>query len=174
VAELRTFSWDVSETLFYYIKNLNLEALRWPEDEGDADAWRAQWRRALTVEHRYTITKSQELARQMARHAVTVRDLVNEVYGLETDEGPLHQLYGSFKEMLLHDLTPDAFADMVAQTVAYGLFSAAAQSDELTYDRMVELIPSTNPFLKNLLTELMITSAVPDTGLGKAKTIGQD
>ena len=128
-------------------------------DEGDADAWRAQWRRAFTVEHRYTITKSQELAREMARHAVTVRDLVNEVYGLETDEGPLRQLYSSFKEMLLHDLTPDAFADMVAQTVAYGLFSAATQSDELTYDRMVELIPGTNPFLKDLLAELMVTGA---------------
>jgi len=40
VAELRTFSWDSRETHFYYLKNLNLEALRWPEDETDTEAWR--------------------------------------------------------------------------------------------------------------------------------------
>jgi len=58
--ELRTFSWDTRETHFYYIKNLNLEALRWPdpETETDADAWRQQWSRAFTVAHRYTITTS--------------------------------------------------------------------------------------------------------------------
>ena len=160
IPELRTFSWDTSETHFYYIKNLNLEALKWPDDETNADAWREQWSRAFTVAHRYTIRKSQELAREMARHAATVRDLVSEVYALETEDGPLHRLYASFKEVLLHDLTPDAFADMVAQTVAYGLFSAATQSDDLTYDRLVELIPSTNPFLKDLLAELTAQGAV--------------
>jgi hypothetical protein len=81
VDELRTFSWDSREDHFYYLKNLNLEALRWPEDEADVDAWRESWRCAFTVEHRYTITRSQELAREMARHARTVRELVGEVYG---------------------------------------------------------------------------------------------
>lgn len=171
VAELRTFSWDTREAHFYYIKNLNLEALRWPEDEIDIDAWRTQWRQAFTVEHRYTIRTSQKLAREMAHHAATVRELVNEVYALETDEGPLHQLYGSFKEVLLHGLIPDAFADMVAQTVAYGLFSAAAQSGELTYDRMVELIPSTNPFLRDLLAELTTEGAVDLEELGVGQLV---
>ena len=171
LAELRTFSWDSRETHFYYIKNLNLEALRWPEDETDVGAWREQWGRAFTVAHRYTITTSQMLAREMAQHAATVRDLVNEVYDLETEDGPLHGLYASFKETLLHDLTPDAFADMVAQTVAYGLFSAATQSDDLTYDRMVELIPSTNPFLKDLLAELTTQGAVDLEELGVGQLV---
>jgi len=171
VPELRAFSWDSRETHFYYIKNLNLKALRWPEDETDPDAWREAWNRAFTAEHRYTISKSQELAREMARHAATVRDLVNEVYMLETDDSSLHQLYGNFKETLLHDLTPDAFADMVAQTVAYGLFSAATQSDDLTYDRMVELIPNTNPFLKDLLAELTTEGAVDLEELGVGQLV---
>jgi hypothetical protein len=171
VAELRTFSWDSRETHFYYIKNLNLEALRWPEDETDINTWREQWGQAFAVEHRYVITTSQTLAREMARHAATMRELVNDVYGLETDDGPLHQLYASFKETLLHDLTSDAFADMVAQTVAYGLFSAATQSGDLTYDRMVELIPSTNPFLKDLLAELTTQGVVDLEELGVGQLV---
>lgn len=169
--ELRTFSWDTRETHFYYIKNLNLEALRWPRDDADADAWREQWRRAFPVAHHYTITKSQELAREMARHAATVRDLVSDVYGLETDTGPLHQLYANFKEVLLHSLTPHAFADMVAQTIAYGLFSAATQSGDLTFDHVVELIPNTNPFLKDLLSELTAEGAVDLDELGVGQLV---
>jgi len=173
--ELRTFSWDTRETHFYYIKNLNLEALRWPEDEANADAWRQQWSRAFIVEHLYTIKTSQMLARQMARHAAAVRDLVNEVYILETGDGPLHHLYAAFKETLLHDLAPDTFADMVAQTVAYGLFSAATQQKEsgagLTYDRMVELIPNTNPFLKDLLAELTTAGTVDLDELGVGQLV---
>jgi hypothetical protein len=165
-AELRTFSWDANESHFYYLKNLNLEALRWPQDETQIHDWEQQWSSAFTVTHRYAIKKSQELAREMARHAATVRDLVNEVYALETGDGPLHQLYANFKEVLLHDLAPDDFADMVAQTVAYGLFSAAAQSDNLTYERMVDLIPNTNPFLKELLAELIARGGIDLEELG--------
>ena len=164
--ELRTFSWDSRETHFHYIKNLNLEALRWPEDEDDAAGWSARWSSAFTAEHRYTITRSQELAREMARHAKIIRELVSDVYEFEIDSGPLHRLYAGFKEALLHDLTPGAFADMVAQTVAYGLFSARTQSKELTLDCMVELIPSTNPFLKDLLSELTVHDAVDLEELG--------
>ena len=171
VAELRTFSWDSRETHFYYLKNFNLAALRWPEDETDTGAWRQQWRQAFTVEHRYVIKTSQTLAREMARHAATVRDLVSDVYALEAEDDPLHQLYASFKEVLLHDLPPDAFADMVAQTVAYGLFSAATQSDDLTYDRMVELIPNTNPFLKDLLAELTAQGMVDLEELGVGQLV---
>lgn len=152
--ELRTFSWDSDETHFYYLQNFNLEALRWPDDEDDVDEWRAQWRKGFTKIHRYTITKSQELATEMARQARIVRDLVNEVYRLEGENDPLHQLFESFKKLLLHDLTPDSFADMVAQTITYGLFSAAAENDKLTYDDLVDSIPPTNPFLRDLLDEL--------------------
>ncbi|MFC2036398.1 N-6 DNA methylase, partial [Chloroflexota bacterium] len=172
VAELRTFSWDSRETHFFYLKNLNLEALRWPKDETDAGAWHDQWGRAFTVEHRYVITTSRMLAREMALQARTVRELVGEVYDLEVGDGPLHRLYDSFKELLLHDLTPGAFADMVAQTVAYGLFSAAAQSDELpTLEHMVELIPKTNPFLKDLLSELTTEGSVDLEELGVGQLV---
>jgi predicted helicase len=172
--ELRTFSWDSQESHFFYLQNLNLEALRWPapEVEANATAWREQWGQAFTVEHRYVIQTSQMLAREMARQARTVRELVEEIYDLEAAGGPLHRLYDSFKEVLLHDLTPEAFADMVAQTVAYGLFSAATQSDELTtLEHMVEMIPKTNPFLKELLSELTTEGAVDLEELGVGQLV---
>ena len=172
--ELRTFSWDSHESHFFYLQNLNLEALRWPapEVEAQATAWREQWGQAFTVEHRYVIQTSQMLAREMARQARTVRELVEEIYDLEAVGGPLHRLYDSFKEVLLHDLTPVAFADMVAQTVAYGLFSAATQSDELTtIQQMVEMMPNTNPFLKNLLSELTTEGAVDLEELGVGQLV---
>ncbi|MFC2023427.1 type ISP restriction/modification enzyme [Chloroflexota bacterium] len=168
-AELRTFSWDARESHFFYLQNLNLEALHWPapEVEANATAWQEQWGKAFTVEHRYVIKTSQMLAREMARQARTVREQVEDIYRLEAVRGPLHRLYDSFREVLLHDLTPEAFADMVAQTVAYGLFSAAAQSDELpTFEHMVETIPKTNPFLKDLLSELTTHGAVDLEELG--------
>ena len=166
VPELRTFSWDSKESHFYYLKNLNLEALRWPDHESDADTWRDRWRQAFTIEHRYVIRKSQELARQLAHHAAMVRDLVSDVFELETKEGALHRLYESFRLTLLHDLEPGPFADMVAQTVAYGMFSARAHSDELTYDSLLELIPDTNPFLRDLLAELTSEGGVDLEELG--------
>lgn len=166
-AELRTFSWDASESHFYYIQNLNLEALRWPEDETNVLEWEQQWSSAFTVTHRYTIQKSQELAREMARHAQTVRDLVKEVYRLEAKDGPLHTLFNHFQVILLHDLEPSTFADMIAQTVTYGLFSAAIRDNEhLTYDSMVDLIPNTNPFLKDLLLQLTTEGGIDLEELG--------
>jgi len=168
LAELRTFSWDSRETHFHYLEKFNLEALRWPpRDKLNPIVWRELWRRAFPVEHRYVIQHSQELAREMAHQAKRVRELVKEVYRLERQDGPLHQLYKSFKDILLHDLTAETFADMVAQTVAYGLFSAATQSiEELSYDHLVNLIPATNPFLKELLAELTRTGRIDLAELG--------
>ena len=172
IPELRTFSWDTHESHFYYLKNLNLEALRWPDDESDVGTWRDGWSQAFTVEHGSVIKESRELARELARHAGMVRDLVSEVFELETQEGPLHKLLESLKDTLLHDLTPQGFADMMAQTVAYGLFSASTQRDELTYDRMVDLIPITNPFLKDLLAQLTTEGAVDLEELGIGQLVG--
>jgi len=153
-SELRTFSWDSQESHFYYLERLNLAQLHWPEDDSNHEAWRQQWRSAFTARHREIITTSEKLASAMAEHAVIIRESISDRYGVETDEGPLHSLFKRFRELLLHDLTPEAFADMVAQTITYGLFSAAEQTPDLTYERMVELIPKTNPFLKQLLAAL--------------------
>lgn len=153
--ELRTFSWDSGETHFYYLRRFNLERLRWPQDEDDHETWRQRWRSAFDTRHREVIQKSDKLASAMAEHAAMIRELILDRYKVEDNEDPLHVLYERFREILLHDLTPNTFADMVAQTITYGLFSAAEQTDNLTYASMVEMIPPTNPFLKQLLQTLI-------------------
>ena len=57
----------------------------------------------------------------------------------------------AFKERLIHDLDPATFADIYAQTIAYGLFSARLHDttpDTFTRHEAAELIPAANPFLR--------------------------
>jgi hypothetical protein len=65
-------------------------------------------------------------------------------------------LHKAFKDNLIADLTHDGFADMFAQTITYGLFAARASrgSGALVADDAAHMVPSTNPFLRDLLQEL--------------------
>ena len=75
-----------------------------------------------------TVGTAQELARRMAGSARLIRDTIRAAFAAEEPEdaiaSPLHAQYDGFKRVLLHDLTPEQFADMYAQTICYGLFSA--------------------------------------------------
>ncbi len=151
--QLQTFSWDERETHLHYL-NLNLERLRWPEDTDDVEAWREQWSNAFTTTHRQVIRTSKELSVELARFARHTRELVREVYGYEAENGSLHRLHNSFRTVLIQDLDVDGFADMVAQTIAYGLFSARVTGEEvLGLAHLEAMVPSTNPFLKELFAE---------------------
>ena len=90
----------------------------------------------------------------MARLARRIRDQIKLVHQYETRDGPLHSLYENFQSVLIHDLTIDDFADMYAQTVAYGLFSASCtQEGEFSVKDVPAMVPNTNPFLKKLFEE---------------------
>ncbi len=167
--ELRTFSWDTQETHFYYIKNLNLRALKWPEDDENTESWCEQWSQAFPAVYREAINTAEQLASRMAQLARGTREQVNMVYQYERADGPLHKLYDSFRRVLIHDLEVDDFADMYAQTVTYGLFSArATHSGQFTADTVTALVPNTNPFLRELLEECL------KVGTGKRHTIHLD
>ncbi len=59
----------------------------------------------------------------------------------------------AFKEILIHDITPKGFADVYAQTIAYGMFAARLHDPTIeTFRRQeaAELIPKSNPFLRKL------------------------
>ena len=55
----------------------------------------------------------------------------------------------AFKEILIHDIKPKEFADIYAQTIAYGMFAARLQDPSLdTFSRQeaAELFPNPTRF----------------------------
>ncbi|MCK4307670.1 DNA methyltransferase, partial [candidate division WOR-3 bacterium] len=153
--ELRTFSWDKYDTALRYRENvLELGKLSWPEDETDREHWRESWSSAFTRKYRYVIRTSKKLAEKMAHLASQIREQVKEVYSYEAKDGAMHKLFDNFKKVLIHDLNLNTFADMYAQTITYGLFSAKATHEEKFEDEdIAAIIPNTNPFLRNLFRE---------------------
>lgn len=103
-----------------------------------------------------TIKSSQKLATMMAGKAKMLAAVIGEA--LESDEetdanSTLQEQLGAFKEILIHDITPKGFADIYAQTIAYGMFAARLHDYELhTFSRIeaAQKIPKTNPFLRKL------------------------
>ena len=107
-----------------------------------------------------TIKSAPRLAKMMAGKA---RLLENTLYkALMSDEASnanteLRDQFNTFKSVLIHDLTPTDFADIYAQTLAYGMFAARLHDDTLdTFSRQeaAELIPKTNPFLRKLFSHV--------------------
>jgi hypothetical protein len=155
---LRVLGWDDDDTpreLGYVAKTLK-DKLHWPKETStktEQDAWRAQWASAFRLKSGQVINDSKTLALAMAELAKRIRSRVNTVLALESETGHLRQMHKAFKDNLIADLSDDAFADMFAQTITYGLFTARAsrESGALVADNLADMVPSTNPFLKELL-----------------------
>lgn len=127
------------------------EHLRWPDDEDDTDAWRTRWRSAFSQRHGEVIKTSKQLAVRLAELARVIRDRMKTTLAIESESGPLSQLMTAFRETLVHDLDADGFADMYAQTIAYGLLSAriADPTSKPADDFAAHM--RTNPFLRELM-----------------------
>lgn len=103
-----------------------------------------------------TIKSSKKLAEMMAGKARLLADIIEK--SLTSDEenqenSTLKDQMLAFKEILIHDITPQGFADVYAQTIAYGMFAARLHDPTLeTFNRQeaAELIPKSNPFLRKL------------------------
>ncbi len=103
-----------------------------------------------------TIRSPKKLAIMMANKARLLQNILeNAVTSDEkTQENTsLKGQYETFKEILIHDLTPKGFADIYAQTLAYGMFAARLHDptlDDFSRQEAAELIPKSNPFLRKL------------------------
>jgi len=102
-----------------------------------------------------TITSSQKLAKLMAAKARLMADVIELALSapVSQDDNNLHDQFESFKTVLIHDITYESFADMYAQTIAYGMFAARLNDtslDTFTRQEAAELVPKTNPFLRKL------------------------
>ena len=107
-----------------------------------------------------SIKSATELSRMMAGKArqidyVIERALASDIAdGTDADENDsLRAQYRTFRELLIHDLSVELFADTYAQTIVYGMFAARLNDPTPdTFDRQeaAELIPKSNPFLRSL------------------------
>jgi len=98
-----------------------------------------------------------ELARRMARLAHMIRDLIVAAFEKEPEGGSLHAQFVAFKDNLIPGLGVNQFADMYAQTIAYGLFAARCTNStgkEFTRQNAAYLLPKTNPFLRKLFNTI--------------------
>lgn len=103
-----------------------------------------------------TITSPRDLAERMAGKANLIKDVLAKT--LADDENLQSELalqYQAFKENLIHDITANDFADIYAETIAYGMFAARLHDTTLdTFSRQeaLELLPKSNPFLRSLFS----------------------
>jgi hypothetical protein len=103
-----------------------------------------------------TIKSPKKLAEMMAGKARLLSEVIEKA--LTSDEtnhedSTLKDQMIAFKQILIHDITPKGFADVYAQTIAYGMFAARLHDTSLpTFSRQeaAELIPKSNPFLRKL------------------------
>ncbi|MHB8968244.1 MAG: N-6 DNA methylase [Thermoleophilia bacterium] len=107
-----------------------------------------------------SIKSGKRLAQIMGAKARRIRDNVQLYLAHEDDERnqELEKMYNMMKELLVHDLTTETFADMYAQTLVYGLF--VARFNDTTpenFDRKEarDLVPSSNPFLSEFFDHIV-------------------
>ncbi|MDI9337819.1 MAG: N-6 DNA methylase [Alphaproteobacteria bacterium] len=103
-----------------------------------------------------TIKSSKKLAEMMAGKARLLSDVIEKALTSDVsnhEDSTLKDQMNAFKQILIHDITPKEFADVYAQTIAYGMFAARLHDATLpTFSRQeaAELIPKSNPFLRKL------------------------
>lgn len=110
------------------------------------------------------ITSAKRLAIQMAAKARILASTINNAFCLAEEDSKSaeknKQLQGqldAFRKVLINDLTPQGFADIYAQTVAYGMFAARLHDntpDTFSRQEAANLIPKTNPFLRNIFQQI--------------------
>lgn len=107
-----------------------------------------------------TIKSPTKLAEMMAGKAKLMANVIEQSLAsddLQEKRSSLKQQMLSFQQMLIHDINNQAFADIYAQTIAYGMFAARYHDPSLpTFSReeAATLIPKSNPFLRKLFQDI--------------------
>ena len=163
---LRVLGWDNLNTPLHLddVARKLTDHLAWPDDEKDADAWREQWRGAFQLRHREVIATSKTLSVRLAELARAIRDRAKSALEIESAAGPLTRLMKAFQTALLDDLNADGFADMYAQTIAYGLLSARIADPNRKTAEGFATHMRTNPFLRDLMEAFFRAGGHPEPG----------
>ncbi|PRY90595.1 type ISP restriction/modification enzyme [Mongoliibacter ruber] len=103
-----------------------------------------------------TIRSPKKLAEMMAGKAKLLARIIENSLNSDASEevdSSLKDQYTAFQQILINDIKTNEFADVYAQTIAYGMFAARLYDQTLdTFSRKeaAELIPKSNPFLRRL------------------------
>lgn len=103
-----------------------------------------------------TITDPPRLAQMMAGKARLLADVIDKALTSDEetkDNTTLHDQLTAFRDILIKDIGIPEFADIYAQTIAYGMFAARLHDrtpDTFNRQEAAELIPKSNPFLRKL------------------------
>ncbi len=108
-----------------------------------------------------TIKSASKLSKMMAGKARLLANIIEKALLPAADQdtvnepgnNTLHNQFLSFKQILIHDITEKTFADIYAQTIAYGMFAARLHDpslEDFSRQEAAELIPKSNPFLRKL------------------------
>ena len=107
-----------------------------------------------------SITSASRLAKLMAGKARLLENIIEQAMNDDTESYANENLrgqYQAFKDVLIQELKPADFADIYAQTIAYGMFAARLHDDtqeDFSREEAARLIPKTNPFLRQIFNNL--------------------
>lgn len=113
----------------------------------------------LVTKGRQRITSSVALARQMAGKAHLLAEVVAKTIALdgEDSDGEVATQLRAFRDVLIHDLKAEEFADIYAQTIVYGMFTARLYDttpEDFSRQEAANLIPKSNPFLRRIFQSI--------------------
>ena len=106
------------------------------------------------------ITSTSKLAQLMAGKARLLANIIESAMNDDThsyENDNLHGQYNAFKDVLIQELKISDFADIYAQTIAYGMFAARLHDDtpeDFSREEAARLIPKTNPFLRQIFNNI--------------------
>lgn len=100
-----------------------------------------------------TIKSPLKLAELMAGKARLIADVIKGALAEQSENKSLYEQLESFRKILIRTMTEQEFADIYAQTIAYGMFVARLHDKTLqdfTRQEAAALIPKTVPFLRKM------------------------
>ncbi len=115
----------------------------------------------FTESQKEPIRSGKHLSQIMGGKAQRIRDNVRQYLSVESEKNAsIKKVYEAIKKQLVHDLSLNAFADMYAQTLVYGLFVARYHDDSpgnFTRQEARDLVPASNPLLKHFFDHIVGT-----------------
>lgn len=113
----------------------------------------------FTKSHKEPIRSGKHLAKIMGGKAQRIRDNLRQFLSQKSDSNQeIEKVYETIKKLLVHDLSINAFSDMYAQTLVYGLFVARFYDESIssfTRQEARDLIPKSNPFLRDFFDHIV-------------------